>query len=151
MCVFYAEKWELKYILRKTLSLYPCLLIHLLFTRIYFVVVVVLLSQKDLEEKLAEIERRRLVSNWNKFLDLVSKTVCMAITEPCSLWFSIVIFLLFFFKGGKIELWRGDISQTNHDQGKSTTSYGNERRGKEKMTKSGYLGGENPFPSYFQS
>ena len=35
----------------------------LLFTRIYFVVVVVLLLQKDLDEKLAEIERRRLVSN----------------------------------------------------------------------------------------
>ena len=60
--------------------------------------------QKDLDEKLAEIERRRLVSNWNKFLDFVSKTVCMVITEPCSLWFSIVICLLsfFFFKEGKL-------------------------------------------------
>ena len=62
MCVFYAEKWALKKV-RKTLSFYPCLLIHLLFTRIYFVVVIVLLLQKDLDEKLAEIERRRLVSN----------------------------------------------------------------------------------------
>ena len=45
------------------MSLYSYLLIHLLFTRVYFVVVGVLLMQKDLDEKLAEIERRRLVSN----------------------------------------------------------------------------------------
>lgn len=55
----------------------------------------------------------------------------------------------FFLKGGKIELWRGDISQTNHDQGKSTASHGNERRGKKKMTKNEDLGRETHSRNYF--